>query len=413
METFVEVLNNAAPRTVNQATWVRHPFQNINGSGGPAGNATSRRVVTFPNGVRNLRVVFVNWYSRTTDPKEQPGAADLTIKCSIEQSGLTAPVLLTFNGNPQVTIKPWGSVISDPIGIDCEPGDTLAFRTHWTVPVPGTDTYPANWLPVTPVTVEGWTAGDATGTNDAVVNANAANYLVSPSAYLGTPASSSPILSVVAVGDSIAFGQGDSVGFGFVRRATDDTTPLLRLAQGSDSATAFLISGQRRLALAAGNGGICAYGRNDVNQATTLDTTRENLIAIWKRLAGRGMKVWQTTVTPQTNSTDAWATTANQTIVTTNDRETKRLQLNAWIRDGAPMLNGLAVASGSSAAGTLRAGDKGHPLEGYFETADTVESARDSGLWAPNLTADGIHPNDAGHDAMAAAVDLAAMAAAL
>jgi hypothetical protein len=46
------------------------------------------------------------------------------------------------------------------------------------------------------------------------------------------------------------------------------------------------------------------------------------------------------------------------------------------------MLNGVAVASGSSAPGTVRFGQNGHPAIGYFETADSVESSRDSGLWA-------------------------------
>jgi len=45
------------------------------------------------------------------------------------------------------------------------------------------------------------------------------------------------------------------------------------------------------------------------------------------------------------------------------------------------MLNGVGAATGSSAAGTLRAGDAGHPLKGYHEIADTLESARNSGPW--------------------------------
>jgi hypothetical protein len=40
------------------------------------------------------------------------------------------------------------------------------------------------------------------------------------------------------------------------------------------------------------------------------------------------------------------------------------------------MLNGVGAATGSCAAGTLRAGDTGHPLKGYHEIADTLESAR-------------------------------------
>jgi hypothetical protein len=45
------------------------------------------------------------------------------------------------------------------------------------------------------------------------------------------------------------------------------------------------------------------------------------------------------------------------------------------------MLNGVGAATGSCAAGTLRAGDTGHPLKGYHEIADTLESARNSDIW--------------------------------
>lgn len=81
--------------------------------------------------------------------------------------------------------------------------------------------------------------------------------------------------------------------------------------------------------------------------------------------------------------------------------------MNDWIREGAPVDSNLAaVAVGTTAAGTLRAGDAGHPLVGYFETADAVETARNSGKWkvdgtANKYTSDGVHPNALGHQTMA------------
>jgi lysophospholipase L1-like esterase len=43
--------------------------------------------------------------------------------------------------------------------------------------------------------------------------------------------------------------------------------------------------------------------------------------------------------------------------------------------------------------------------ERRFETADTVETTRNSGKWkSPGYTADGTHPSATGHAAMAGAV---------
>lgn len=66
--------------------------------------------------------------------------------------------------------------------------------------------------------------------------------------------------------------------------------------------------------------------------------------------------------------------------------EAARRDYNDWIRDGAPVsISGAsftALATGTAAgAGVYRAGMAGHPLKGYFEAADTLESARNSGFW--------------------------------
>jgi hypothetical protein len=122
-------------------------------------------------------------------------------------------------------------------------------------------------------------------------------------------------------------------------------------------------------------------GRNDFTQQIALATVQANMITIWKLLAGYGIKTWQTTIAPHTSSTDAWATIGNQTILNPSTDNAPRITFNNWVRDGAPMLAGVAVAAGSNATGTLRAGQSGHPLAGYMELADVVESSRDSGYW--------------------------------
>ena len=85
------------------------------------------------------------------------------------------------------------------------------------------------------------------------------------------------------------------------------------------------------------------------------------LLNIWFDLALRGIKVYQTTITPHTSSTDGWTTLANQTPVAS---ESIRVDLNDWIRAGAPIdgTTFAAVAVGTSNA--LLAGTAGHPLAG-------------------------------------------------
>jgi hypothetical protein len=52
----------------------------------------------------------------------------------------------------------------------------------------------------------------------------------------------------------------------------------------------------------------------------------------------------------------------------------------------------------------------GHPLAGYFEVSDPVESARNSGKWIPGMVylgdGVGLHPGAAGHQAIASNIDV-------
>ena len=83
---------------------------------------------------------------------------------------------------------------------------------------------------------------------------------------------------------------------------------------------------------------------------------------------------------PRTTSTDAFATTTNQTPLSS---EAQRVLYNTWVRAGCPIspLTLAAVAVGTASA--LYAGQTGHPLTGFFDTAATVETSLNSGFWLP------------------------------
>jgi hypothetical protein len=188
--------------------------------------------------------------------------------------------------------------------------------------------------------------------------------------------------SLLLLGDSRCFGQADtfdaSGDIGEVARWIGPSFAYSNL--GVQSSSAFTSSGSngtRRAALAQYcSHAIIQHGINDLATPRTLVQIQANLDSIRTSL-GAGKVVFLTTTSPSTTSTDAWATTGNQTV---KSYEATRLSLNAWKR---------AVPTGWA---------------GCFEVADSIETARDSGLIkAPGYTTDGIHWLQLGYLAIASA----------
>jgi lysophospholipase L1-like esterase len=336
----------------------------------------------------DLRLLYTNWILSSISDADP--ASSLTISASIEYSGTIYRV--TFAGATTVTVNPGGSVTSDPLGLDVPAGALLYVRTF---------TSGANWYGNRAANVSGF--GGFTSTTDLTAPGSAAisdvtsfTNLIGPAAILGLPLTTGlPAPSVLGVGDSIMWGYGDQAGTGvggvntsntnfgfggFIARAANGHAGLINIGVASDTAQNFLTAAGhlRRMSVARHCGtAVCNYGRNDLTGGRTLAQVQADLIAVWTMLAQRRLRVFQTTITPRTTSTDAWLTTTNQTPGT---GEASRVLLNDWLRAGAPIASGAAVAVGTS--GAVLAGSVGHPLSGYFETADAVESARNSGLWA-------------------------------
>ena len=224
--------------------------------------------------------------------------------------------------------------------------------------------------------------------------------LYSPIIFAGTPvdpikAALTP--SFVLWGDSIFFGFNEqnaysadttgnvgpgerllagSLGYGVANMAVSST-------KGKDWVLMDLGNFPRSVAAVAGIGThhVIELGINDLatNTAVQLQANIERLASFWVR---RGRRVYGTTITPKSSSTDAWATTANQSA------------------DGS---NAQRVAYNT----TLRAGGVAN-LTGYFEFADQLESARNSGIWkAPGYTADGLHGTATAYAALATALTAA------
>jgi lysophospholipase L1-like esterase len=207
-----------------------------------------------------------------------------------------------------------------------------------------------------------------------------------PLAILGI----SSVASALILGDSRCAGYNDSGvvtiagnpgpngaadwgrwGFGEIARSIGHARPYANLGCPTDAAYGYVAnssSGFRSRQQTYHTDVIVQYGVNDVNLAgRTAAATQTALSTIYGYFPTK--RVWQSTISPVSASTDSWATVANQTTAGSN---AQRVLLNTWIRT-APA-----------------------PLTGIFDNAAVVETSLNSGIWnvvaglgAP--TGDGLH----------------------
>lgn len=385
----------------------------------------SRTKHTVQYSATNLRVVYGNHNIGVGD---QFPSNSIAVKASLEiPVGTYFP--LQFPGtdeNGYVHIQPGCFVVSSPVPVNVVAGDIIFANQN--VSPDGGGSYPVastssiadtNWEYRVPNTTTDYTAALPSS------GLNTQGLLYAPNVITGYP-TELPVgkrpPQVFCWGDSIMHGSGDATGapswgtydLGWVRRGLNNQIPFVFAARSGTLAANFNTNIQRRATAALMTGcthAIEAFGANDLGQ-TTWPATQNNRLLLWNLMSAQGIKVYATTTTPRTTSTDSWATLGNQTV---NAVESNRVTLNDWIRDGAPLVAGSPVAAGTSVA--LRAGQPGHPLVGYIDTADACESSRNSGKWkvtgAANYpTVDGLHPSTAVHLLMAAKLPLSAFVAA-
>lgn len=339
----------------------------------------------------DLRLVFQNFAPVMASHVDTDGTATLTVPASLEVGGVIYRV--TFGGAAAATVAPGGWAISDPLGVEVSAGDivysrvfhdgTVRYRNRNTGAASGN----GGFVATTDLTAPG---------SAAIADSFTPGY--APAALLGTPTKATPV--VAGVGDSIMDGVGDGTQptlamsgntptgqrGGFVARALSGVLPHVNLALSGDTAQAFAATaGHVRRAAALGVVGVTHavddFGTNDLTAGRSLAQIQADKLTIWRLLARRGIKVYATSLLPRTSSTDNFGSLGGQTVTA---YEATRVGVNDWLRAGAPIVNGAAVAVGT--AGALLAGQAGHPLTGYFETADRVESARNSGKWAMQAT---------------------------
>ncbi|QWY83444.1 SGNH hydrolase-type protein [Rhizobium phage RHph_X3_9] len=303
-----------------------------------------------------------------------------TIKRFIEYPAGTFHAV-TWAGVPTVTINPGTVVKSDPI-----PGLVIpAGAKFWerTVNLNATVTnYPLVLLPTTSVALgidDGNAAGDF-GDNGTIAPSTT-NRTFGAAAIVGDVAANDA-RAFVAMGDSLVYGEADTTGVsskfgtGWVARMLDvHGYPYLKIAAGGMQATNGVTVRSTInvfLAQVGFTDFIMEYGVNDLRLGRTETQILQDRNTIKSETNINMKRIWYTTVTPRSDSTDGYATVANQTPKTDGNMS-QLTSLNTTIRT------------------------KPDGIYGVIDTADAAMSARDSNVHKapPAGTSDGTHFNTA------------------
>lgn len=339
----------------------------------------SRSAHIATENLSSVKIVFGAFFN-TGPPSGTPdtgiGAA-VTITASVEYpAGTFAQV--KFSGSSTGTIPDAGVLFSDYAPVSIPSGATFWVRNFRTSTGgiffnPWQNSFLGE---ATEVAASGLT--DKTMSGTIVDSGN--GWSVPPLAILGM--TNNP--SVIIIGDSITRGLADTedssntaTGFngkvGIIARSLGNV-PFLNLAVDGDCAFTWSTNALARTQLLQkGSHLMSGLGLSDVlNHAKTAAQTETALQAVYA-LVRSGQKRYQTTWTPHSSSTDAWASLGNQTAINNIDRATFNTDARAIL---------------SNTLGTI-------------DVASSLESSLNSGLWlvspSPPYTGDGVHPNTAGN----------------
>jgi lysophospholipase L1-like esterase len=331
-----------------------------------------------------LQPIDLHWYYDTTNCRETTPGGTVTIKRYFEYPSGTYHQVL-WAGSPTVTIANGGQAKSDPVAGLTIPASAQFWERTVITAVTGTGVTCLTQMPANHSTL-GLTDGSAVGFdygNTAGTFSTGSANTVGCAAIVGTVAGANA-RSVVLVGDSIIWGAGDISGVGakggsgWSGRMFDPLMPWVKMAKPNQRLDQWLFSTARAEAFLAAidyTEAVMCHGVNDLSDGIALATIQSQYATLAALLnKGGSALIHQATLLPQTSTTDGWATTANQTILTGGNRAF-RPDLNDWER-----------------------ADPAYQTGQVIDIADAAMTARNSEIWKapPANTADGIHPNTAG-----------------
>ncbi|TLX12138.1 fibronectin type III domain-containing protein [Rhizobium sp. MHM7A] len=392
-------ITGGAPSIGETSGIVGSRFQVATAVGTIAANTTSRRVhYAHPLAdITDLQCVDSAWY--ISDATLQPAAASSrTIKRYIEYpdgvfhqvlwSGASSKLIDTGSFKSDVVLS---SVTGLPLVIPA--GAKFAERTvNLTSSVTN---FPLIEMPANNSTLGLEDGNSLTDQgNSGTISADAVTTSFGSVAIVGKIAkgqTGTPAKSYILVGDSIMFGQGDvssagaKGGSGWGARLLDATgMPYLKMAKKGQSAQQFAgatASVAALLSLLSYSDVICEHGVNDLR----LGRTAAQILADHQTIYGLfgTANIFQTTITPRSDTTNAYADVAGQTPKTDGNM-TDLTPLNTSIR---------AIPAN---------------VDTVLEVADAAMSARNSNVWGGPFppVLDGTHPTSAKAAAMAALLSL-------
>lgn len=397
------------------------------------GNATNTRFEAYlwanigPRPVSNWRLAFCNRYNDGAE--EIPAlatdttAGDYTLSAGVYWPSSSSATVMTFGGVLNPVIK-WGAplVLSDPSGPPIAAATQVRLQAGAVV-TSGLKTIGAE------VSASGqqYNGYESTVGTSQVYTANAwstpsggitATYGFIPLMMLGVP--DQPHVAVAIWGDSICSGTGDATDFttgfyGWAERAMIGSsktqsgsacaTPFVNLSRSGSTTSVYRSHYVQTCytVLPYVSHVICADSTNDV-ATYTLALMQSDCQMAWAAARAAGCKVYHTTMTPKTTSSDLWATPANQTIVA--GYENAGYDFATYPAGDAP-----APATGTRGAfnAWLFAQVAAGALDGVLDVNAAIEDPANLGKWKTNgsanyPTTDGLHPTAAMHALMSAAV---------
>jgi hypothetical protein len=327
-------------------------------------NTRSRHFMRSRTGA--IAIVIPTWWFNAATLAEVALGGTPTVTAAIEYNGTFTQV--TWGGAASKVCPDNANTISDYIPVSIPVGSAFFIRVFWTgaafinaTNLVGPPTKQAcrdeangeRWSMAASGLTDLTMGGTITSTHD--------NVGFSPVAIVGR--TSDP--SILAFGDSRCIGAYDlyndastNVGVG---RIVGPSFPYINIGSFGDSAVNFATAGKapRRIELAQYcNHIVSEMGINGISGGRTgAQVAGTDLPACWALLQAAGgpaKRIIQTTLAPITTSTDAWTTTANQTVAAANQA---RIDFNNLVR---------AVL-----AGTI----------GSIDLALVAESSLDSGKW--------------------------------
>ena len=392
-------------------------------------------------GLTGARAFFENRYAQANGGNSSTSLVAFKLQASLEYpiGGTLYP--LTFAGQDEITLNPGDAAWSDSVTVSIPAGAQYRIRTDREhIGVGASYNQLANCL-ISSASSPGKQDHATSGSDNTVHKSRGqggtySNFSGTTFTYTATLVEGVPALpgkkSALILGDSISRGSGDTKtsaplqqgdwlngtsptalypnlgNVGWVETSIGDSYPYHSMAVPSRQVVTSAVNitnlGPQFDAMdqCPPTHVVLALGVNDLMLARTPAQVLGDLIAAVTMIKNRfpGCKVYVSTITPVTNTTDAYATGANQTFTGTppaggsvtwsnfngTDDTTGRRLLNSNIRSGA--------VTGS---------------DGVIDVAMSVEDASDPRKWRTDLgvpTVDGVHPQAVLHRQIASDANL-------